>query len=123
MTVKLLFEVCTDVKIEPELQPLTGELLQHKTANMEDGAKLDTSARGLLGDRHEKTFVNVRVQSTSCYTQTSAISACYRNQDKAKKRAYKPRVKEVEQASFTPLVFSATDGIPTEATSFYKQLV
>jgi len=47
MTAKLWSEVCTDVKIEPELQPLTGELLQHKTANREDGARLDLSARGL----------------------------------------------------------------------------
>ena len=61
MTAKLLSEVCTDVKVEPELQPLTGEFLQHKTANMEDGARLDISASGLWGGRYEKTFVDMRV--------------------------------------------------------------
>ena len=123
MTAKLLSEVCTDVKIEPELQPLTGELLQNKTANTEDGARLDISASGLWGGRHEKTFVDVRVFNPLAATHKhQPISTCYRNQERAKKRAYEQRVRNVEQATFTPLVFSATGGMAIEATSFYKRL-
>ncbi len=39
-----------------------------------------------------------------------------------KKRAYEQRVREVEHASFTPLVLSASGGLGKEATVFYKRL-
>ena len=32
LTAKLMSEVCHDVQVEPHLQPLSGELLHHKTA-------------------------------------------------------------------------------------------
>ena len=35
---------------------------------------------------------------------------------------YEQRVREVEHASFTPLVLSATGGMANEATTFYKRL-
>ena len=38
-----------------------------------------------------------------------------------KKRAYE-RVREIEHASFTPLVLSASGGLAKEATNFYKRL-
>ena len=37
-------------------------------------------------------------------------------------RAYGQRIREVEYASFSPLVFSATGGLAHEATIFYKHL-
>ena len=37
-TAETLSEVCTDVCIEPSLQPLSGETLDYATANVEDGA-------------------------------------------------------------------------------------
>ena len=39
-----------------------------------------------------------------------------------KKRACEQRILEVEHASFTPLVFSASGGLAKEATYFYKRL-
>ena len=39
-----------------------------------------------------------------------------------KKREYGDRVREVELASFTPLVFSTTGGMGKEATVFYRRL-
>ena len=39
-----------------------------------------------------------------------------------KKRKYNARVMQVEKASFTPLVFSTTGGMGTEADRFYKHL-
>ena len=41
----LLSEVCSGVGTEPTLQPLTGEELQYKSLNKEDGAQLDIIAR------------------------------------------------------------------------------
>ena len=40
LTASLLSEVCSDVGVEPALQPLDGEPLQFATANSEDGARL-----------------------------------------------------------------------------------
>ena len=39
-----------------------------------------------------------------------------------KKREYGGRVREVEHASFTPIVFATTGGMGKEATMFYKHL-
>ena len=39
-----------------------------------------------------------------------------------KKREYGDRVREVELASFTPLVFSTTGGMGREGTVFYRRL-
>ena len=41
--------MCSDVGVEPALQPLDGEPLQFATANSEDGACLDAVARDFWG--------------------------------------------------------------------------
>ena len=41
ITAEMIKEVCTNVEIEPSLQPLDGENLQLRTANREDEARLD----------------------------------------------------------------------------------
>ncbi len=61
MTANLLTEVCRDVCVEPELQPLNGEQMEYVTSNTQDGARLDIAANGLWGGRHERTFFDVRV--------------------------------------------------------------
>ena len=40
ITANLLSEVCHNVAVEPDLQVLTGEQFQHRTANTEDGTRL-----------------------------------------------------------------------------------
>ena len=40
----------------------------------------------------------------------------------SKKCSYKTRIREIEDGSFTPLIFSATGGMADEATVFYKHL-
>ena len=52
----------------------------------------------------------------------SRPTSCYRKHELIKKRQYEQRVREVEHASFTPLVLSATGGMAKEATVFYKRL-
>ena len=55
----LLKEVCRDVQLEPALIPLSG---QHfgRSANHQDMARLDVSARGFWGPM-EKAFFDVRI--------------------------------------------------------------
>ena len=101
-TAAVLSEVCHDVAVEPVLQPLSGESLRYATANVEDEARLDVSARGFWGGNynHQRTFFDVRVFNpmASSY-HTTAVSSLYRRFERAKQRIYEQRVREVEMSS------------------------
>ena len=56
VTADFLTQVCSDVCIEPELQPMTGEILSNATSNAQDGARLDVAAYGFWGGSFERTF-------------------------------------------------------------------
>ena len=56
---KLLEMVCSDLQIEPSLQPVTREML-NRGANKENGARPDVHARGLW-ERPRSTFFDVRI--------------------------------------------------------------
>ena len=123
LTAYLLAEVCHDVGIEPNLQPLTGEVLSEPSSIGQYGARLDIAASGCWGGRHERTYFDVRVFNPHAPSNRSAnLSSCYRKHERIKKNAYEQRIREVEHASFTPLVLAATGGLANEATIFYKRL-
>ena len=123
LTATLLTEVCNDVRIEPELQPVTDEALSGATANLQDGARLDIAANGFWGGRFERTYLDVRVFNPHAPSNRhTQLSSCYRKHEREKKRAYEQRVREVEHATFTPLVMAATGGLANEANIFYKRL-
>ena len=59
----LLSEVCKDVCIEPDLQPLTGEVLTGASSNVQDGldvARLDIVANGVCDGRFERTYFDAK---------------------------------------------------------------
>lgn len=123
LTADLLSEVCHDVEVEPNLQPLNDETFQYKTSNTQDGARLDISMNGFWGGRYEKCYTDIRVFNPLAPSNNgSSIQSCYRKHESVKKRAYESRIREVEHSTFTPLVFSATGGMGHEATIFYKRL-
>ena len=120
LTASVLTEVCHDVRVEPDLQPIMHETMSAATANTSDGARLDIAMNGFWGGWFEKSFVDVRVFNPYApANRTLTISTCYENQ---KKRVYDQRIREVEHATFTPLVLSATGGLARQATVFYKRL-
>ena len=59
ITSMLLKEVCKDGRVEPQLQQLTGEYLQHSTAAGNE-VRLDISARGFW-QAGQMVFLGVRV--------------------------------------------------------------
>ena len=123
LTASVLTEVCHDVRVEPDLQPITHETMYAATANTSDGARLDIAMNGFWGGRFEKSFVDVRVFNPYApANRTLTISTCYKNHENQKKRVYDQRIREVEHATFTPLVLSATGGLARQATVFYKRL-
>ena len=81
---------------------------------------MDIAANGFWGGRFERIFFDVRVFNP--HASSNRHPRCYRKHKLEKKRHYEQRVREVEHASFTPLVLSATGGMANEATVFYKRL-
>ena len=104
LTASMMADVCTDVEVEPKLQPVVDECLPH-CANRSEEARLDVRARGLWGTSMQEAFFDVRVfhPFASSHRNTS-LTALYRQHEK-KKREYGDRVREVERGCFTPLVF------------------
>ena len=123
ITASLLTEVCSEVCVEPDLQPVTSDQLNGASANSQDSARLDMSANGVWGGRFQKTYFDVRVfNPLTPSNKNQAPASVYRKHELEKKRAYQQRIQEVEHSSFTPLVLSATGGMGNEATIFYKRL-
>ena len=118
LTASVLTEVCHDVRVEPDLQPITHETMSAATANTSDGARLDIAMNGFWGGRFEKSFVDVRVFNPYA-PANSTLTISTRNHENQKKRVYDQRIREVEHATFTPL---ATGGLARQATVFYKRL-
>ena len=92
---KLLSEVCQDVRVEPPLQPLTGERLQDR-ANSSDDARLDVSARSFW-QRGQIAFFDVRVFNpfAKCHL-SQKLENTFINNEREKKRAYNQRVIDIE---------------------------
>ena len=123
LTANLFTEVCHDVETEPKLQVINGERVSFRTANMEDGAQLDVKACGFWGNSMQCAFSDVRVFHPNAQSnQLSNLTAIYSKHEAEKKRVYGQRVREVEQASFTPLVFSSAGGMGREAAVVYKRI-
>ena len=122
-TASLLTEVCSEVCVEPNLQPVSADQLNGASANSQENARLDISANGVWGGRFQKTYFDVRVfNPLAPSNRNQSHAATYRKHKLEKKRAYQQRVQEVEHSSFTPLVLSVTGGMGVEASLFYKRL-
>ena len=102
---------------------LGAPLVPATTANTEDGARSDIAADGFWGGRFERTFFDVRVFNPYAPSnQTPTPSSCYRKHENIKKREYYLRIREIERASFTPIVLSSTGGMGSIATTTCKRL-
>jgi len=116
-----LDEVCKDVRIEPALQPLSGENFERPT-NTNDEARCDVSARNFW-QRGQVAFLDVRVfNPTAARYSKLEVERCYEINEREKKRQYNDRIMEVDHGSFTPIVISANGGMGREATKFYTRL-
>ena len=123
LTANLLTEVCHQVQVEPELQAVSDPgAFSRATANIQEGARLDIVMNGFWGGRTERCFVDVRVFNPYAPSNAGSTTTAYRRHENIKRRAYGQRVREVEHASFTPIVLSATGGLAPEATTFYRRL-
>ena len=82
-------EVCTDVRTEPELQPLTWEVFNRATTITTDDARLDIEARGFWECWQECTMFDVRVFNACADSYRHApLPTLYRRQEQLKRNAY-----------------------------------
>ena len=116
---EFLREVCSDVKIEPQLLPLVNLGLNGTNA---EKARLDVSSVGLFTPM-ERNFLDVKVTHLNCRSYINKDSSqVYSQHEKQKKSKYNERIINVEKGSFTPIIMSTTGGMGTEATLFHKRL-
>ena len=113
--------VCNDVEVEPVLQEVTGETLNHG-ANKAPDARLDIHARGFW-ERQRSAFFDVRVCLPNADSYRDFTSKqIYKKHENEKKRQYAERVMEIEQGTFTPLVFTTTGGMADEYVVYHSRL-
>ena len=118
---ELLKMVCFVVEMERGLQPVTGEEL-NGGANQSQDARLDVHARGFR-ERQRSAYFYIRV----CHPHADSnkdltLKNLYKQQENEKKRKYASRILEVEQGTFTPLVFSTTGGMGKECARYHAKL-
>ena len=118
----MLSMVCNDVEIEPVLQELTGESLS-SGANRAPDARLDIHAMPSNWERQRSAFFDVRV----CHPDADSyrdldLKQIYKQHENDKKRLYTQRVVDVEQGTFTPLVFTTTGGMGEECKRYHNRL-
>ena len=116
----LIGRVCTNVEVEPQLQPLDNERFNLRTAVTSPEARLDFKAGGFWS-RGVTAFFDVRVThvNSKC-NQGKETSTIFKEREEEKKRNYQQRVLDVEMGSFNPLASfwnQRWDGEPT-ATAF-----
>ena len=82
VTAELLSQLTKDVKLEPVLQSLTGEIFEQWTANTSDDTWLDVSARG-FSTKYQMAFFNVRFfDPNSKRYSAQNLQRCYINNEK-----------------------------------------
>ena len=118
---ELLDMVCYDVAIEPTLQPLAGEELNRK-ANTATDARHDVHSRGFW-ERQRAAFFDIRVchPNADSYKEISR-KQIYKLHEDEKKRKFASRKTEVENGTFTPLVFTTTGGMSQECQRYHSRL-
>ena len=96
LTAELIHKVCYDVETEPKLNPVTEEKFALKTANTNDEARVDVSARSFWV-RGQKAFFDVRIfnPTAKCYS-TQSLNAAHKRNENEKKRSYNERIQEIE---------------------------
>ena len=117
---EIMQEVCSDIRIEPELMPLDNNLMRN--GNNAENARLDVSGIGVWGP-FERTFLDIRVMHLNAPSYIDkSIDQVYIAHEKEKKRAYNERVIQMEKGTFTPIVMSTSGGVGNEADRHHKRI-
>ena len=107
----MLSEVCIDVKKEPVLIPLTGEILNNESSNKLDNARVDVSAQDFWS-KGQRAYFDIRVFDPMAPSYIDKeLEKNHKKHEEDKRRSYNQRIINVERGSFTPLVFTISGGM------------
>ena len=112
----LMRNVCSDIELEPKLQPLEGESFDNRTTTTKDKARLDIKANGLWETRINRTFFDLKMfnpHSKSCYR---TIKEVYKLHGAQKRLKYEQRIVEFKNSSVNALVFATIGGAAPTAS-------
>src|SRR5689334_11739943 len=108
----------TLVEVEPQLQELSGEAFEYKSANKEADARSDIKCCGFWSNKRQ-AFFDVKVVSPFAHLKPAQL---FHQAERAKIREYRERIREVEHADFNPLVFTCTGGMAPQCHLVMKRL-
>ena len=119
---ELCAEVCYDVKVEPDLLPLTGEKFDHKTAKVAPDVRSDVRARGFFS-KEQNAFFEFRIVYPFALSYLKLAPAdLYEHVAHLRKMEYEHRINQVDNGSFTPMIMLSTGGMGAEMTIAMKHL-
>ena len=109
------------MRTEPSLLPVEPNNFSNSRTTSADGARLDISVCGLKST-FEYTYMDVRVCHPNAVSNvTTSLDDLYKQNEKEKRDLYEERVREVEKASFSPMVFLTSGGMGPECSSVLKR--
>ena len=114
----LVGKVCTNVEVEPQLQPLDNERFNLRSAVTIPEARLDFKAGGFWSPGVTAFFDARATHVNSKSNQGKTTSTIFKGQEEEKKRRYQQRVLDVEMGLFTPQSLEPTAGWESTATVF-----
>ena len=119
---ELCAEICYDVKVEPDLLPLTGERFDHKTAKVAADVRSDVRVR-VFFTKEQNAFFEFRIvyPFASSYLKL-APAELYEHVAHLRKMEYEQRINQVDNGSFTPMIMLSTGGMGAEMTIAMKHL-
>ena len=111
-----------DVRLEPALQPLTGEKLRFASANTKEDARSDISVMGFWRP-NRRAFFDITAFSPYAPTYSSrTFKSVFQSRERTKFREYGDRIHKVEHGDFSPLVFSTSGSLGPQASMVVKKL-
>jgi len=120
---RLARRVFRDVEVEPELEQLSGEVLDKKSANRQDEARSDVRVRNFWGNRKDAFFeFRVFYPFASSHASKKTAEAMFLSVEKARKREYEERINVVDNGSFSPMILASTGGIGDQMSMALKVL-
>ena len=107
---------------KPSFQSLTGKTFSLQSTITDDGVRLDLKARGFYRPG-QCSFFDLRVAHLNArsYGGLSTKTTLERAKQE-KKRKYNTRVVDVDNGTFTPLLFSTNGAMGEECAKFHKLL-
>ena len=110
------------METEPLLQALNGESFRLKSANKEEEARSDVKCVGFWRKMRQAYF-DIKVISPFARSNLNKPhKTLYHEGEQQKDREYKARINQVEQADFTPLVFTTAGGMAPRMQLFLKRI-